>query len=173
MFTLGFCRASTSARSWRKLETILEQTPELAPVARDSDRGIYFDVTGPEFVDAGYSYSLTGEVATMRDSLEQFLQGFLLAVVLVYLVLVLQFRSFRDPLIIMLTVPLGLIGVSCLLYLGGNPVSMMSAMGIIMMVGLVVAYSILLVDFADRKLAGGAPRPKRSARRQQSGFDPS
>ena len=139
-----------------ELETILEQTPELAPVARDSDRGIYFDVTGPEFVDAGYSYSLTGEVATMRDSLEQFLQGFLLAVVLVYLVLVLQFRSFRDPLIIMLTVPLGLIGVSCLLYLGGNPVSMMSAMGIIMMVGLVVAYSILLVDFADRKLAGGA-----------------
>ena len=56
----------------------------------------------------------------------------------------------------MLAVPLGLIGVSWLLFLGGNPLSMMSAMGIIMMVGLVVAYSILLVDFADRRLAGGA-----------------
>ena len=122
----------------------------------------------------GYSYSLTGEVATMRDSLEQFLQGFLLAVVLVYLVLVLQFRSFRDPLIIMLTVPLGLIGVSCLLYLGGNPVSMMSRHG----------------NHHDGRPSGslqysscrfrrpqtgrrGGPRPKRSARRQQSGFDPS
>ena len=92
----------------------------------------------------------------MRDALDQFLQGFLLAVVLVYLVLVLQFRSFRDPLIVMLAVPLGLIGVGGLLFAGGNPLSMMSAMGIIMMVGLVVAYSTLLVDYADRRLSAGA-----------------
>lgn len=92
----------------------------------------------------------------MRDSLDQFLQGFLLAAALVYLVLVLQLRSFRDPLIVMLAVPLGLVGVAWMLYLGGNALSVMSALGIIMMVGLVVAYSILLVDFADRRLARGA-----------------
>ena len=139
-----------------EVERLLGASPELGPVLRDSDRGAYFEVTGPEFADAGYSYRLTGEVATMRDALDQFMQGFLLAVVLVYLVLVLQFRSFRDPFIVMLAVPLGLIGVSWLLFLGGNPLSMMSAMGIIMMVGLVVAYSILLVDFADRRLSAGA-----------------
>ncbi len=138
------------------LEQSLSASSELGPVAGESDRGAFFDVTGPEFAGAGYSYRLTGEVATMRDSLEQFLQGFLLAVALVYLVLVLQFRSFRDPFIVMLAVPLGLIGVAGLLYVGGTPLSMMSAMGIIMMVGLVVAYSILLVDFADRRLSGGA-----------------
>ena len=138
-----------------ELEAALGASPELQPVQREEDRGSYFEVAGPEFADAGYSYRLTGEVATMRESLDQFLRGFALAVVLVYLVLVLQFRSFRDPLIVILAVPLGLIGVGWFLYLGGNALSMMSAMGIIMMVGLVVAYSILLVDFADRRMAAG------------------
>ncbi len=139
-----------------RVEEALGASAALHPIPRESDRGAYFEVAGPEFADAGYSYSLTGEVATMRDALDQFLQGFLLAVVLVYLVLVLQFRSFRDPLIVMLAVPLGLIGVGGLLFAGGNPLSMMSAMGIIMMVGLVVAYSTLLVDYADRRLSAGA-----------------
>ena len=139
-----------------EFEAALGASPELQPVQREEDRGSYFEVAGPEFADAGYSYRLTGEVATMRESLDQFLRGFALAVVLVYLVLVLQFRSFRDPLIVILAVPLGLIGVGWFLYLGGNALSMMSAMGIIMMVGLVVAYSILLVDFADRRMAAGA-----------------
>ena len=138
------------------LEASLGSSADLGPIPRESDRGLYFDVGGPEFSGAGYSYSMTGEVATMREVMDQFLQGFALAVVLVYLVLVLQFRSFRDPLIVMLAVPLGLIGVGGALYAGGNPLSMMSAMGIIMMVGLVVAYSTLLVDYADRRRSEGA-----------------
>ncbi len=139
----------------RGLEEELAVSPDLAPIQRESDRGPYFEVSGPEFAGGGYSYSLTGEVATMRDALDQFLQGFLLAVVLVYLVLVVQFQSFRDPLIVMLAVPLGMVGVGAVLFLGGNPLSVMSAMGIIMMVGLVVAYSTLLVDYADRRVASG------------------
>ena len=138
------------------LEAALNASAALRPAPRETDRGTDFEITGPEFAGGGYSYRLTGEVATMRDALDQFMQGFLLAVVLVYLVLVLQFRSFRDPLIVILAVPLGLIGVSAMLYLGGNPMSMMSAMGVIMMVGLVVAYSVLLVDYADRQLSSGA-----------------
>jgi len=139
----------------RGLEEALAGSPDLAPIQRESDRGSYFEVSGPEFAGGGYSYSLTGEVATMRDALDQFLQGFLLAVVLVYLVLVVQLQSFRDPLIVMLAVPLGMVGVGAVLFLGGNPLSVMSAMGIIMMVGLVVAYSTLLVDYADRRVAAG------------------
>lgn len=138
------------------LEAALDASAALRPEPQETDRGTDFEITGPEFAGGGYSYRLTGEVATMRDALDQFMQGFLLAVVLVYLVLVLQFRSFRDPLIVILAVPLGLIGVSAMLYLGGNPMSMMSAMGVIMMVGLVVAYSVLLVDYADRRLSSGA-----------------
>lgn len=139
-----------------RVEESLGASAALGPVPQESDRGPYFEVTGPEFADLGYSYNLTGEVATMREALDQFMQGFVLAVVLVYLVLVLQFRSFRDPLIVMLAVPLGLIGVGGLMFVGGTPLSMMSAMGIVMMVGLVVAYSTLLVDYADRRLSAGA-----------------
>lgn len=140
-----------------EVEDLLQASAEIRPVEREEDRGRYFEVTGSEFADLGYTYRLTGEVAAMRDSLQQFGQGFLLAVVLVYLVLVLQFRSFRDPLIVLFAVPFGLVGVGWAAYLGDHPVSVMSALGVIMMVGLVVAYSLLLVDFADRRLARGLP----------------
>lgn len=92
----------------------------------------------------------------MREVLDQFLEGFLLAVILIYLVLILQFRSFLDPLVVLLTIPLGLIGVSVILLVTGTHLSIMAAMGIIMMVGLVVSYSILIVDSANQRMARGA-----------------
>ena len=92
----------------------------------------------------------------MRDTMRQFGEGFLLAVILVYLVLVIQFRSFRDPLIVLLAVPLGLIGVGFTLFATGTSMSIMAAMGVVMMTGLVVAYSILLVDYANRRAGEGA-----------------
>ena len=138
------------------IERRLDSSAELQPIPRQSDRGRYFEVSGPRFAGAGYSYVLAGEVATMRESLDQFLQGFPLAVILVYLVLVLQFRSFLDPFIVLLTVPMGLIGVAVMLFVSNTQLSIMATMGIIMMVGLVVAYSNLLVDFANRRLAQGA-----------------
>ncbi|MCZ6715159.1 MAG: efflux RND transporter permease subunit, partial [Deltaproteobacteria bacterium] len=57
----------------------------------------------------------------------------------------------------LLTVPLGIVGVALMLFLTGTHMSVMAAMGIIMMIGLVVAYSILLVDYANRRLDEGAP----------------
>ncbi len=137
------------------IEGRLTASREIQPVAKQSDRGSYYEVTGGEFAGKGYSYTMAGEVATMREAMRQFGQGFILAVVLVYLVLVLQFRSFLDPLVVLLTVPLGLIGVALILFVTGTHLSIMAAMGIIMMVGLVVAYSILLVDFANRSLTRG------------------
>ena len=131
-------------------------SPQLKPSLRQSDRGEYWALTGPDFSGKGYGYVMAGEVAMMYEALGQFLEGFLLAAVLVYLVLVLQFRSFLDPLIVLLTVPLGLIGVSAMLHLTGTYLSIMAAMGIIMMTGLVVAYSILLVDFANRRRSEGS-----------------
>ena len=96
-----------------------------------------------------------GEVKEMRKSFSQFTAGFAIAAVLVYLVMVAQFRSFVDPFIILLTVPLGFIGVVAILILTGSNLSIMSFMGIIMMVGIVVEYSIVLVDFANHRLEEG------------------
>ena len=103
----------------------------------------------------GISFRMMGEVRSMRDSFEQFTGGLAIAAVLVYLLMVAQFRSFIDPLIVMLTVPLGFIGVVAMLMATNTNLSIMAFMGIIMMVGIVVEYSIVLVDFANRRLAEG------------------
>ncbi len=137
------------------IEERLKDSPSLAPVEKRSDRGTYFEVGGPEFEGRGYSYVLEGEVSIMRQAFSQFFEGFLLALVLIYLVLVVQFRSFIDPLIVLLTVPLGLVGVALVLFGTGTHMSIMAAMGVIMMIGLVVAYSILLVDYANRRVDDG------------------
>jgi multidrug efflux pump subunit AcrB len=115
-----------------------------------------YTVNGPDYEGRGYTMAAAGEVQTMRDSFGQFLSGLLIALVLVYLVMVAQFRSFLDPLMILLTVPLGFIGVAVTLYSTGSGLNIQSLMGIIMMVGIVVEYGIVLVDFANRRLADGA-----------------
>jgi multidrug efflux pump subunit AcrB len=79
-----------------------------------------------------------------------------MAVALLYLVMVAQFRSFLDPVIIMFAVPMGLIGVIWTLLLTGTTLNIESAMGIIVMVGIVVSNSILLVDFSNQRLREGA-----------------
>ncbi|MCI0536258.1 MAG: efflux RND transporter permease subunit, partial [Verrucomicrobiales bacterium] len=101
-------------------------------------------------VPEGYYIQMRGEVKSMRDSFQSLGFGFILAVVLVYLVMVVQFRSFLDPFIVMFAVPLGLIGVATMLYFTGTYLSIQSAMGIIMMVGIVVSFSVIMVDFANR-----------------------
>jgi len=95
---------------------------------------------------------MRGEVKSMKESFASLGFGFVLAVVLVYLVMVVQFRSFVDPFVVMFAVPLGLIGVAWMLFLTGTYLSIQSMMGTIMMVGIVVSFSVLLVDFANRLL---------------------
>jgi multidrug efflux pump subunit AcrB len=137
------------------IERRLEDNPELKLVAVQTERGRAYDVVGPKFEGKGYTLEMQGEVSSMRDSFGQFSGGLLIAVVLVYLVMVAQFSSFTDPFIILLTVPLGFIGVVVLLFLTGTNLSIMAFMGIIMMVGIVVEYSIILVDFANHRLKDG------------------
>ena len=105
----------------------------------------------------GISFRMMGEVESMRSSMGQFTSGLVIASLLVYLVMVAQFRSFIDPLIVLLTVPLGFIGVVAALMLTGTNLSVMAFMGIIMMVGIVVEYSIVLVDFANNRVNEGQP----------------
>jgi len=95
----------------------------------------------------GVRVDLRGSVQGMRASFRSFGLGLILAIALVYLILVAQFSSFLDPLIILLAIPPGLAGVLVILLLAGSTLNVMSLMGLIMMVGIVVSNSILIVDF--------------------------
>jgi multidrug efflux pump subunit AcrB len=95
----------------------------------------------------GVRVNLRGSVQSMNSSFKSFGIGLLLAVVLVYLILVAQFASFLDPLIILLAVPPGLAGVLLFLLVTGTTLNVMSLMGVVMMVGIVVSNSILIVEF--------------------------
>jgi multidrug efflux pump subunit AcrB len=105
----------------------------------------------------GVRVDLRGMVQGMRASFRSFALGLLLAVLLLYLILVAQFESFVDPLIILLAVPLGITGVLAILYLAGTTVNVQSLMGVVMMVGIVVSNSILIVEFTHRLLSNGMP----------------
>jgi multidrug efflux pump subunit AcrB len=98
-----------------------------------------------------------GEAGSMRAALRGFGGALPLAIVLVYLVIVGLFRSFIDPLIILGAVPLGFIGVIWMLLLTNTSVNVESLIGSLMMIGIVVSNSVLLVDFANRRLREGQP----------------
>lgn len=103
----------------------------------------------------GVAAKIRGPVETMNEGMSKLALGLIVAAVLVYLVLMAQFQSFVDPLIIMLAVPLGLGGVLVVLYLTKTNVNIQSLMGTLMMIGVVVNNSILLVEFANRRRAEG------------------
>jgi len=127
---------------------------DVGSVARDVERAL----AKMEF-ESGVSTTIRGPVETMRSGMSLLGVGLVVAGVLVYLVLMAQFRSFLDPLIIMLAVPLGLGGVLVVLYLTNTYINIQSLMGTLMMIGVVVNNSILLVEFANRRRADGlSPR---------------
>jgi multidrug efflux pump subunit AcrB len=105
--------------------------------------------------ELGVEFNVRGPVATMKAGARMLGVGLLIASVLVYLVMLAQFRSFTDPLIIMLAVPLGVSGVLAALYITGTTLNIQSLMGTLMMIGVVVNNSILLVEFANTLRARG------------------
>ena len=90
-----------------------------------------------------------GAVVNMNDSFKRFGIGLTLSIALVYLILMAQFTSFVDPLIILMAIPPGLAGVVIILFLTHSTLNIMSLMGVIMMTGIVVSNSILIVEFAN------------------------
>jgi len=98
-----------------------------------------------------------GAVVGMNQSFLRFALGLLLAVILVYLVLMAQFRSFIDPFIILTAIPPGLAGVLIILWMTGTTLNIMSLMGVIMMTGIVVSNSILIVEFSGILHRRGLP----------------
>jgi multidrug efflux pump subunit AcrB len=113
------------------------------------------DIIAHTKVPEGLSVTLRGMVQGMRISFQSFALGLVLAVVLLYLILVAQFRSFVDPLLILLAVPPGLTGVVLTLWLSGTTLNVMSLMGVVMLVGIAVSNSILIVEFTRQLRADG------------------
>jgi multidrug efflux pump subunit AcrB len=138
---------------------------DVGSVAGDIERYIDKIKNDRAQVAEGYYLQMRGEVKTMQESFKSLGFGFVLAVVLVYLVMIVQFRSFLDPFIVMFAVPLGLIGVAWMLFLTHTYLSIQSMMGIIMMVGIVVSFSVLMVDFANRILGEAAEKNERKTPR--------
>lgn len=98
----------------------------------------------------GVTLTVRGPVATMKSSARLLGMGIIVATVLMYLVLMAQFRSFLDPFIIVLAVPLAISGVLATLCLTGTTLNVQSMIGTLMMIGVAIHNSILLVEFANR-----------------------
>jgi multidrug efflux pump subunit AcrB len=101
-------------------------------------------------IPGGVRVSLHGMVEAMQASFKSFGFGFMLSFLLLYLILVAQFRSFVDPVLIMLAIPMGFVGVLVILPLTHTSLNVMSLMGVLMLVGIADSNSILIVDFAHK-----------------------
>lgn len=123
---------------------------DLGSVVKDVEKRLK-DVELPP----GVTVSLQGPVITMREGISKLGFGLIVACILVFLVLMAQFKSFVDPLIIMLAVPLAMAGVIVMLFLTGTNLNIQSLMGALMLIGVVVNNSILLVEFANLQLQQG------------------
>jgi multidrug efflux pump subunit AcrB len=115
---------------------------ELGSIADRIDR-----IIAKTKIPEGLTVTQRGMVQGMRASFRSFAIGLTLSVVLLYLILVAQFRSFVDPLLILLAVPPGLTGVLLTLWLTGTTLNVMSLMGVVMLTGIAVSNSILIVEF--------------------------
>ncbi len=113
------------------------------------------DRIAAEVLDDTFATSLAGSSKDFVESSSSLLFAFMLALVLIYLVLAAQFESFRDPLTIMLTVPLALIGALLAMSIWGQTMNIFSQIALIMLIGLVTKNGILIVEFANQRKKAG------------------
>lgn len=132
--------------------------------AQTGDRPLNFvmgdveQAVGTLELPAGYEVAVTGERSEMDESRSELAQALGIAVIAVYLLLVAELRSFVRPLVIMMSVPLSLVGVSAALAITGRAVSMPVMVGLILLVGIVVNNAIILLDVVIRRQESGATR---------------
>jgi multidrug efflux pump len=113
------------------------------------------DKIAAETLDDTFRTALAGDSKEYRESSSSLMFAFVLAILLIYLILAAQFESFKDPLIIMFTVPLAITGALIFMYSGGITMNIFSQIGIIMLIGLVAKNGILIVEFANQKQEAG------------------
>ena len=122
----------------------------VTPKGEDLGRvtGAVRDILAKEKIPGNVRVNLRGMVQGMEASFKSFALGFLISFLLLFLILTAQFKSFIDPFLIMLAIPMGFVGVLIILPLTHSTLNVMSLMGILMLVGIADSNSILIVDFA-------------------------
>jgi hydrophobe/amphiphile efflux-1 (HAE1) family protein len=130
-------------------------TAGLAPGKTIGDGIDEMNKIAKQVLDNSFSTTLTGASRDFEESSSNILFAFLLALVLIYLVLAAQFESFRDPFIIMLTVPLAFAGALFSLWIFNQTLNIFSEIGVIMLIGLVTKNAILIVEFANQRKEQG------------------
>lgn len=113
------------------------------------------DKIAKETLDDTFRTALAGDSKEFRESSSSLIFAFGLALLLIYLILAAQFESFKDPFIIMLTVPLAICGALVFMSVGGQTMNIFSQIGIIMLIGLVAKNGILIVEFANQRQRSG------------------
>ena len=112
---------------------------------------------GEEVLPENFSTSLSGSSRDLDESASSLIYAFIFALILIFLVLAAQFESYRDPLIVMLTVPLAIAGALISLILFNQTLNIFSEIGIIILIGIVTKNGILIVEFANQKKNAGLP----------------
>jgi multidrug efflux pump len=113
------------------------------------------DRIADKVLDDNFSTTLSGDSKDFVESTSSLIFAFVLALILIYLVLSAQFESFRDPVIILVTVPLALIGALFVMLITGQTLNIFSQIGLIMLIGMVAKNGILIVEFANQRQQAG------------------
>jgi multidrug efflux pump len=116
------------------------------------------DRIADEVLDDSFRTALSGDSKDFRESSSSLMFAFSLALILIFLVLSAQFESFKDPLIVMMTVPLALTGALFFMWYFNITMNIFSQIGLIMLIGLVSKNGILIVEFANQRKAAGMPK---------------
>lgn len=113
------------------------------------------DQIAKETLDDTFRTALAGDSKDFRESSSSLMFAFILAILLIFLILAAQFESFKDPFVIMLTVPLAIVGALLFMYIKDVTMNIFSQIGIIMLIGLVAKNGILIVEFANQRQEAG------------------
>jgi len=135
----------------RRIDIYVRPLDEALGSIAERINNVLTDTKLPENVDV----TMHGAVQAMNASFRSFTLGLSLSVLLLYLILVAQFRSFMDPLIILLALPPAISGVLVALVLTDTTLNVMSLMGVLMLAGIAMSNSILIVEFAHHLLRDG------------------
>ena len=130
-------------------------TASLAPDYSLGQALTFMDATAAKVLKTGYTTDLNGTSREFKNSQGALVVVFVLALVFIFLVLAAQFESFIDPLVIMLSVPLSMIGALLALKWSGGSLNVYSQIGLITLVGLITKHGILIVEFTNQLRAGG------------------
>ncbi len=145
---VSFTRVTSPAEISRRdmsRQVVVDANLDRLPLGTASQAAL--DAAGALALPPGYEVVMGGDTEIMVESFGHLAEALLLAIIFVYLILAAQFESFIDPLAIMLSLPLSIVGMAGTLVLTGDTINIMSLIGLIMLMGLVTKNAILLVDY--------------------------